>query len=643
MIRSRLTVRRDDTGWATELVEWTPSAAEPSRTTGHLDEPLPALAGLAEPPLELLANYLDTAPCPPEEAGAYLLSLLSRGGLADWLEQVRTGSPGPRSVQLDIQDASLRRVPWEMAFDADRVWAPFVETGNTWVRTSAQLRELDRLVPPVRLLFVAGRYEDVDLKADDELDGILRALCRHPDRFHVEYLVAPTRDEFDAAYDEVEPDILHVVAHGERSHGSPVLSLRDEEHDAWALTQSRVANGMTRWPRLVVLNACRSGTGREASEAAWGFTETFLDKGVGAVVTMQGDIPSAEGVAFTQRFYEELAAGSAVDVAAREGRRAVFKLNESGDVWSIPTVTLGAVPEAVLATPQPRQPPTRLQALAAQAVGWVDRAPERRRVWTRAVPDDPRNASRLIVVTGGDKTGKSAVVKAALPACHARGCDIAYVDFGPSSRLTWFAAVRRVHDDLRSWLPEHGAALDRFAHEAESLRTGPLVEENPLAPRGFGADLSFRNEEDTGDQRKGRIFEALRNLVGACAATNRLLLVLDHLATGLTDEARDQYLLPRLVQPLVDDVSTDLVVVTVVPDVDSLPLRDVSATATPVGMPEFEQRLFEVLLREYISRRLPDTSDLLDDDAKQFVRVLARRKEKWELRDLQAFGIAAMR
>src|SRR6185503_16011704 len=126
-----------------------------------------------------------------------------------------------------------------------------------------------------------------------------------------------------------------------------------------------------------------------STAAAWSFADLFLDKGAGAVVTMQGDIPAIAGVAFTEAFYGALVTHHDVDVAAQLGRHAVFGVSDAPQVWSIPTVTLRATPSAVLGTPESRPAPTPLPLVAviAEAIGYVDRAPERRSVWHRVVPD----------------------------------------------------------------------------------------------------------------------------------------------------------------------------------------------------------------------------------------------------------------
>jgi hypothetical protein len=640
MITSTLTLARGDGCYEVEVRESSGPGTEARHVAGgRLPDPLPPLGPYADPVTslpQLLVSEGDL-PVDPQETGVYLYRLLADNGLADWLEDVRRGRPGPRSVLLHLADPGLRRVPWELLIDPQSFWAPFLDPVSSWVRVTATLESLPPLTPPVRVLFVAGAYEDVKLYADDELDAIIRALCRQPADFHVEYVVAPTSERFESVYEDLRPHVLHVVAHGTRSGAHTVLSMRDGLEGAWKLTQMKVANGLLSCPRLVVLNACRSGVGSAAADAAWGFTELFLDKGAGAVVSMQGDIPAKAGIAFTEAFYARLAAGQHPDVAAQEGRREAFAVSEAAEVWSLPTLTLRAQACDVLATRSGRPAPARLAAVTEESVTCVDRAPERRRLWDRAVPEEPGRPPRLIVVTGGDGTGKSAVVKGALPACHARGCDIAYVDFGPSTRLAWFSAVRRVHDHLLEWLPEHAEAIRRFEHCAESFRTAPYIDHDAPVLRTFTPGGSFENEADLGENRKRAIFRDLCRLVEDLASANKLLLVLDHLATGLTDEARDEYILPRMVQPLLDDTTSDVVVVAVVPKDYTLAVT-VPGDAVAVEVPAFEKPAFELLLREYLARRCP--AGLLPEQ-KQRVRLLAAFKESWDVADLNILGRAA--
>src|SRR4051794_23674036 len=356
MITSWLEIHRESNVLLAEAIESdAPGAAGAVVARGRIPPPLPSVGAPPAEAAEVLRQLLvsdDDHSVEPREAGAYLYRLLAEHGLGEWLSDVRRGRPEPRSVFVSIADGEFRRLPWELLVDPQSVWAPFLDADNTWTRATVPLENLPELTPPVRVLFVAGAYDDVQLYADDELDAITRALCRQPADFHVEYLVAPTRDRFESVYAEVRPHILHVVAHGTTSLGSTVLSLREGLDGAWSLTPIRVANGLSSCPRLVVLNACRSGVG--SSDAAWGFSDLFLDKGAGAVVTMQGDIPAEAGVAFTEVFYKQLAARKPVDVAAQQGRRAVFGVSEEPEVWALPTLTLHAAASDVLRTRQVR-------------------------------------------------------------------------------------------------------------------------------------------------------------------------------------------------------------------------------------------------------------------------------------------------
>jgi hypothetical protein len=651
VIISRLHIKDGGDHYAIEVAESSGTEqAEHVVAAGQIPLTLPPLPGQQATakavellPQLLLVHQAATA-TKPSDAGAYLYRLLADHGLGAWLEDVRSSRPEPRRVRVRVEDEQLRRLPWEMVMEPRSEWAPFLDPNNRWTRESARHTELTPLAPPVRVLFVAGAYDDVKLHADDELDAVMRALCRQPADFDVEYLVAPTEGEFNTVYADVQPHVLHVVAHGEQSSGETVLSLRTGEVGAWSLTRFQVANVLPSCPRLVVLNACRTGFGDAGPNAAWNFAELFEDKGAGAVVTMQGDIPADAAVAFTEVFYTQLAAHAPVDVAAQEGRRAILHVSHSASVWSIPTLTQSAPPDRVLAIREHRKPPLRLEAVVTDAVTWVDRSTERRRLWTRASPEGSE-PPRLIVVTGGNRMGKSAVVKGALPVCHARGCDIAYVDFGGPKRLGWFAAVKQAHDDLHDWLPEYDDAIRQFAHLAETCRTGVYFKDDGSPRREFGDDLVFENEADLGDHRKTLIFRELCELIRSCAGENKLLLVLDNIFIGLSDEARDDYILPKLVQPLLDDVQSNVVLVTVMPQEQTLSLRNTGDRMAEVRVKGFEKSAYELLLREYVARSDIARSELavrLPPERKARVKQLAKMTDTWDVKVLRKLGKVAL-
>lgn len=606
-------------GFSVSVLEDEGAGGAAQVTEGHIEDPPPTLPTL--PPdravLDVLQQLLTVEgdpPVPYVDAAHYLFGLLAVGDVRAWVERSAHDPPGTRRTLLDVRADRLRRLPWEMMTDPATGWAPFVRPTNPWARAfrnGADHPQLAPLVPPVRVLFVAGRVDDASLIADDEFDAIVRTLCRDPARWHVEDLIAPTRAQFEQLYREMRPHVLHIVAHGDRSRdGQPVLAMREGLSQPWSISPFTVSNMAVDAPRLVVLNACRSGVGTAGREAVWTFADTFLDRHSGAVVTMQGDIPSEAAIAFASGFYAALADGKPIDLAASAGRHgASGSSDEDPAVWGLPSLVVARPPEEVLPMAAERSANPRVAKEQVHAAGLVDHASERRNLWYRAAPETDTDQRRhVVVVTGPAEVGKSAVVRAALPACHVRGCDIAYVDFQGDRRLDWFRAVKRIHHHVEEWLPERTEALADFEHAVECLRQGPAVTPRPAGGgRRLDRQAPFVGLADSAEDRIDQIFQQVLALLRGCAGDRPLVLVLDHLTKGLSDEAREDHLLPRLVEPLAAGEIRQVTVVTVVESTEVLRGRihpDLLAEAIEVRL--FDRDRLTLLLHELYARRYTD-------------------------------------
>ena len=75
-------------------------------------------------------------------------------------------------------------------------------------------------------------------------------------------------------------------------------------------------------PGLVILQASQSGT-LSSSEAFAGVASRVLQQNIPVIVAMQYDVSEIVASKFPRRFYEKLAEGDPVDIAAQYGRRAI--------------------------------------------------------------------------------------------------------------------------------------------------------------------------------------------------------------------------------------------------------------------------------------------------------------------------------
>jgi CHAT domain/AAA ATPase domain len=553
----------------------------------------------------------------PDQVGRYLWRLLAATRVGVWWAQVEdAAADGDVRTVLDVRAQALRQLPWELLTCEPDGRRPFQSRSKPWARAGGPSVEAEDLLLPVRMLVVVGDPQDEDLKVDDELDAIMGALREVPGRWHVDLRVKPTLAKLRSTLEDLRPHVLHVIAHGAVASGSAVLVIPVDEQITWELTTADVANLLpSPAPCLVVLNACRSGTAGTGTglTASWTFTDAFLRRGCGAVVTMQGNIPSTAAVPFSAAFYQEVATGAGIDVAAARGREAAYdarKGDRDDRSWAMPSLHLRARSDRVLPVALAvnanlvQQPPYRD---AYEPVGvHVDRTRERWQLVRCLAPNGGPPRRPLFLVAGPDKVGKSAVVKAALLTCHLRGCQVVYVDLRPCKGAPWLPVLRYVRDQIRLWLPQAAAEpARRFDHELAFLK-------ERLDPDRYTPE--FARSDDGGDFDKGsedfkdwirRIFASFRTLLQATAGEHPLLLALDHLHKVYDPDLRE-FAVPHLLTPIAQEQVRNVHAV-LAGDAGWLEgLRVADSTLRlpePIPVPMFQMGEIYRLGREYCARR----------------------------------------
>ena len=291
------------------------------------------------------------------------------------------------------------------------------------------------------------------------------------------------------------------------------------------MTTADVANLPNPAPRLVVLNACRSGaTAANGLSASWTFADAFVGRGCGAVVAMQGNIPSTAAVPFSAAFYREIASGRPVDVAAARGREAASdarRLAQDSRSWAMPSLYTRVQPDRVLPVQLAvnpnlvHQPPYR--AAYEPVSGYVDRTKERWELVRRLAPEVGRPRQPLFLVAGPHKVGKSAVVKSALLACHLHGRRVAYVDLlDRANRLPgWLAVLRYIRNEVRLWLPQADTPARRFDHELAFLKERQFPDEYTPDSARTDDEQAFDHESEDFKEWIRRIFGSFRTLLAS--------------------------------------------------------------------------------------------------------------------------------
>jgi hypothetical protein len=636
-------------------------AAEVEHAVGEVRLPLPGVEE-GQPERDTLIDVQQVmlaagdADLTPDQVGRYLWRLLAETEVGRWWERAEEAAvDGEVRTVLDVRPGDLRQLPWELLTRELDGWRPFQSHAKPWSRAAGPGEDADDLLVPVRMLVVVGDPQDQDLQVDDELDAIVGALRDVPGRWHVDVLVKPSFSVLREVLEDLRPHVLHVIAHGSVAAGAAILVIPENDQTVWELTTADVANLLpSPPPRLAVLNACRTAGAAGAGNgqaAAWTFTQAFLRRGCGAVVTMQGNIPSAAAVPFSAAFYREVAAGACLDAAAARGRAAAYgarKGDKDDRSWAMPSLHLRArcdrvLPVALAVNPDlVEQSPYRD---AYEPVGaHVDRTRERWQLLRSLEPDGGRPRPRLLLVAGPEKVGKSAVVKSALLTCHLRGRQVAYVDLRRCKGEPWLPVLRHVRDQLGLWLPRAAAEpVRRFDHELAFLTERRIPDE--YAPDSARADDGAAFQRGSGDSDWiRRIFLAFRTMLKATAADQALLLALDHLNKVYQPDL-DELIVPELLAPIARGEDAGNVFAVLVGDpgwLEGLRVADPSLNLPePIPVPMFSLSEIRRLGREYIARRnkLPvtaavvqllnalcdETQECNGEDLYQMLRIVERR------------------
>ncbi|MFD7406738.1 CHAT domain-containing protein [Streptomyces sp. NPDC059866] len=552
----------------------------------------------------------------------------------------------PLRVGLEIGPLRLRALPWELLHDG-LGWV-FRDLRQRWrrVRVAApafagrppELAELG----PLRVLLVVCNPQDRSLLADDELAEWGAALGRIGAQVHHHVLDGPDLSSLTVTLARLRPHVLHFIGHGAlpgTDLGSAVAFNRTvgaagrgaAGGDYWELTTDLAQVLMNAWqPWLVVINACRQGVDGTAPQD--GLTEVFLDRGVQAVIALQGDVEPLEAVHLSAGFYRALAQRRPLDDAVATARDRLASDHHATAAWALPVLTAVHTGRLTLPVRFPLSEATARELTEhpdfTELRLFLGRHDERREGWW-ALSDDgtERPPSRLLVITGhsqsgGPKTGKTLLARWWLMTCLLRGEATTYVDLRKvlthdcvetDGRRT----VRRVtHKNWLDVLRVIRAACvdeDRSCHLPHSAFTGfhdtlhrelpdPHADFGP--PTGEDIGLWFNDNAPRAEDRKNAVFRSFAEALSPPDQERRHLVVLDHPEYVLSESFR-QELYPRLLAPRVLDGLHGRLRFVLVADPswvrEHIPPQD-STLVNTVALGDFETRHFMRLARDYCAR-----------------------------------------
>lgn len=281
-----------------------------------------------------------------------------------WLECLKKSrrDGGMRTI-LQLDSPALIGVPWELWSNGGRYFAllreayPFTLVRTAWeaddlAKDPVPLPNCKTLEPLKVLLLISHSPDDESIKGPDEALGVDHALFELlPWMVDLHVLICPTTDEIQYWCEKWDPHVLHFVGHGgATAAGDPYLQLYEHgQPDAKLINQDAMINLFrSHVPRLVILNACRSGQvgnadmNLTAAKASQSFCERLIQEGVRAVIAMQADIKGEDAITLMHNFYRELAAGRSIDEALTTARSLSFGqvLNTRKWAWALPALYL---------------------------------------------------------------------------------------------------------------------------------------------------------------------------------------------------------------------------------------------------------------------------------------------------------------
>ena len=241
-------------------------------------------------------------------------------------------------VELDIDEQmmpDLAALPWEFMclptrFNQQEIW--FGTDPNI---VFSRHRALWASPPPIPLakgellkiaLVVASPSNLRPFNYQPVKDALDKLVAQQAERIQILDIVEQADRAAINDVLEKEPHILHFIGHGElkktEQFGKIALIDRETGKADWIDASSFGGLFAKHRPGIVVLQACEGGAG-SSSQAFTSVTSKVVQANVPVVLAMQYLVPIFVANQFTSCFYEQVAKGFPVDIAAQLGRLAI--------------------------------------------------------------------------------------------------------------------------------------------------------------------------------------------------------------------------------------------------------------------------------------------------------------------------------
>lgn len=243
-------------------------------------------------------------------------------------------------IELDVDEQMMPEVaalPWEfMCFPAS------ANLGDRWLGTDPNIvfsrrRALWHSADPIqlenteklRIALAISAPKDLGTVKYEEVQEILSSLANNqPNLIELLPIVNPATPNAIDRLLEQKPHIFHFIGHGQMQNqvgedvGQIALIKKVFNTASW-LDAGSFSELFNRWsPGVVLLQACESGM-LSASKAFAGTASKIVQMNIPVVVAMQYEVSNITASEFVYEFYERLAKGEPVDLAAQNGRRTI--------------------------------------------------------------------------------------------------------------------------------------------------------------------------------------------------------------------------------------------------------------------------------------------------------------------------------
>jgi CHAT domain-containing protein len=340
----------------------------------------------------------------------------------------RRANSGVR-MRLVLTASELTELPWEILRPPDWAYAPVPSGWMLMVRQLNLLHEYPNLNVEGRLVLLLVTAQPTDqhpLALDHEREHILQALepLQREGKVRVTDLGRARKPAVLDALKTGRHHVLHFMMHADYDprHERGVLALEGEDGRTALLEAEEFVGTLDensqRLTRLVILNACHSGTD-SSTRPGRGLAAAAARLGLPAVVAMQYPISDPAAITFAQAFYAGLVQGQRIDLAMARGRHAIrFNTEDRFRMeWIVPVLYLRSTGEhlfsGISAAPLTGTPDAEP---ARELIQQVDRAPAS----VKGVADAPGVVVRLQRPTPPEE-GRRFVVTLETPEGPAQG------------------------------------------------------------------------------------------------------------------------------------------------------------------------------------------------------------------------------